>query len=167
MIMTSINKDNWECVQNRNNRRSKFKSIFMKVALTFSVMSTCAKIKVGAVIVKNNRIISTGFNGTPSGIIHCEDYFLGREVTDEEHKLFSFRYELHAEMNALSECLKSGLNPENAEMYVTHSPSSNSAKMILASGIAKVFYLHKCDDVAGIELLNDNFVPCKQIELGD
>jgi dCMP deaminase len=143
--------------------RKSLSDIFMETAINFANRSTCTRIKVGAVLVKNDRIVSTGYNGVPKGMIHCEDYFKENEYTDEKHREFSIKYELHAEQNLLAEALKNNINPEGGKVYLTLSPCGMCAKLLLATGIKEVYYLEEYDrDVSGIELLNSNNIICKK-----
>jgi dCMP deaminase len=164
--MLDINKDSFSYADNRNKRRNKMCDTFMKSAILFSNMSTCARIKVGAVLVKNSRIISTGFNGVAPGMLHCDDYFLGREVKKDEHKEFSDKFELHAEVNLLMECAKNEISPSGSTLFVTISPCNSCSKMILAAGIKEVYYLEKYDrEDNGLKLLTTNGVRCQQYYL--
>lgn len=136
------------------NRDKMLDKIFMSTALEFSKMSTCKRKNVGAILVKNKRIISTGFNGSPSKIIHCVDYFEGRTPSMEEHLEFSSRYELHAEQNVLIECMKNCINPEGADLYLTLSPCNSCVKLIIAAGIKNVYYDELYDrETSGLEVL--------------
>jgi len=122
----------------------------MKTARIFGDLSTAKRRKVGAVIVKDNRIISIGYNGMPSGWTNeCENVIDGQLVTKPEV--------LHAESNALAKLARSNESGEGAYLFVTCVPCIDCAKMIYQSGISKVFYdepyrnsdgldfLHKCD----------------------
>ena len=145
--------------------RPSIMSIFMETAKLFATRSTCKRVKVGAVLVKDGRIISTGYNGTPSGVIHCEDHFEHNEYNSNLHAEFSKKYELHAEQNVLAQALKNGVNIENSMLVQTLSPCSQCSKLILASGIKTVIYLEKYDrDVDGISFLLNNGVKCKQFD---
>jgi dCMP deaminase len=105
--------------------------------------SYCQRRQVGALIVKNNAIISDGYNGTPSGFPNvCED---GNNVT--------FPYVLHAEANAISKLTRSNNNSEGATLYVTASPCLECAKLIIQAGIKRVVYGEPYRIEDGLELL--------------
>lgn len=100
-----------------------------------SMRSTCNRLKVGSVLVKNNRIISTGYNGGISGDAHCIDE--GCYVEDN-HCLRC----LHAEENAIIQCALEGVSTKGSEIYVTHFPCIHCMKKILQAGITKIYYNH-------------------------
>ncbi|WEG14917.1 ComE operon protein 2 [Pullulanibacillus sp. KACC 23026] len=95
--------------------------------------STCARLAVGATIVRDNRIIAGGYNGSIAGGVHCIDE--GCYVVDG-HCIRT----IHAEMNALLQCAKFGVPTQNAEIYVTHFPCLQCCKAIIQAGIKKVYY---------------------------
>ena len=122
---------------------------FMDIAEKFSTLSTCGRLKVGAVITKNNRIISTGYNGVPSGLQHCCEIHKGIDFSipenNEMHKKFSAHYELHAEQNAIVEAAKNGIALNGSILYTTVEPCDYCRKLIAQSGIKNVFYRYKYD----------------------
>ena len=121
----------------------------MDIAEKFSTLSTCERLKVGAVITKNNRIISTGYNGVPSGLQHCCEIHKGIDFSipenNEMHKKFSTHYELHAEQNAIVEAAKNGIALNGSILYTTVEPCDYCRKLIAQSGIKKVYYRYKYD----------------------
>lgn len=125
------------------------KETYMKIAELFAEHSTCKRLQVGAVIVKNGRIISTGYNGVPSGMNHCCDIFKDCDLNDpdfkETHGQFSAKYELHAEQNAIIEAGKNGVNIIGADLYTTVQPCKYCRKLIIQSGIKKVYYRYPYD----------------------
>lgn len=127
---------------------------FMKMAFMVAEQSTCISKKVGAVLVKDNRVISIGYNGVPKGIIHCNEFF--KEKT-EAHSEFSHVQEVHAEMNALLYALKNGANIEGSILYCTLSPCNNCCKLLYVAGIQKIIYntLHdNALDVKSMDFFN-------------
>ena len=124
-------------------------NFFMEIAEKFSTLSTCGRLKVGAVITKNNRIISTGYNGVPSGLQHCCEIHKGIDFSIPEnndmHKQFSAQYELHAEQNAIVEAAKNGIALNGSILYTTVEPCDYCRKLIAQSGIKNVFYRYKYD----------------------
>lgn len=128
----------------------KFDRSYLKMAEVWAENSYCKRRKVGALIVKNNMIISDGYNGTPSGFENvCEDE---NGVTKP--------YVLHAEANAITKVAKSGNSSEDSTLYVTASPCLECSKLIIQAGIKRVVYkdayrLHDGPDLlkkAGIEV---------------
>jgi len=133
---------------------------FFKVAELTSKLSTCASIEVGAVLVRDKRIIATGYNGVASGKKHCKEIF--SDTFDREtHHTWSIENELHAEENLIAVCAKNGIQTKDAKLYLTVSPCITCAKIILAAGILEVNYSKEYDkDSRGIKFLKDNGVKC-------
>ncbi|RJX19029.1 MAG: cytidine deaminase [Ammonifex sp.] len=114
---------------------------FMTVAMVVSTRSTCLRRKVGALIVKDHRILATGYNGVPSGLQHCLDIGCLREIqgikSGERHELCRG---LHAEQNALLQAAVYGVGIAGATLYATHQPCVLCAKMIVQAGITRVVF---------------------------
>ena len=111
---------------------------FINIATEIASASKCVSKQVGAVIVKDGRILSTGYNGTPAGFTNCCDYWKG-EYTPEHHE-WSKTYEIHAEMNAIIWAAREGISIEGATIYVTLEPCSECSKNVIASGIKRIVY---------------------------
>ncbi len=111
----------------------------MAIAELVSSRSTCLRRHVGAVIVKDKRILSTGYNGTPAGITHCEKSGCNRKnlkvPSGERHELCRG---LHAEQNAIIQSALHGVSIKDSVLYCTHEPCSFCAKMIINAGIKEV-----------------------------
>lgn len=125
------------------SKRIPWDQYFMAQSVLISLRSTCQRLAVGAIIVRDNRIIAGGYNGSVSGDVHC---------TDQECFMIDNHCvrTIHAEMNAILQCAKLGIATANAEIYVTHFPCLQCTKMLLQAGIKKIYYLHdyKNDDYA-------------------
>ena len=116
---------------------------YLRMARIWAENSYCERRKVGALIVKDKMIISDGYNGTPAGFENvCED---------ENH--LTKPYVLHAEANAITKIARSGNNSEGATLYVTDAPCIVCSKLIIQSGIKKVFYARQYRLTDGIDLL--------------
>ena len=114
--------------------KEKFVHAYMDVAERFSELSTAKKLQVGCVIVKDNRIISIGYNGTPSGWDNvCEEHLVD-DVWKTKPEV------IHAEMNALMKLARSSESGEGASLFVTHFPCIECAKCIYQAGISVVYY---------------------------
>ena len=113
---------------------------FINIAKEIASASKCVSKQVGAVIVKDGRILSTGYNGTPAGYKNCRDYW-DDEYTKEHHD-WSKTYEIHAEMNAIIWAARKGISIEGATIYVTLEPCSECSKNLIASGIVRIVYLN-------------------------
>lgn len=139
---------------------------FLEIAELFAEHSTCRKRQVGAVLVKNRRIISCGYNGTPSGMPHCDSFFHTEEdckcLGGSGHSLhheFSAKYELHAEQNCIAFAAKSGsCIDDSCILYVTTAPCSDCAKLIVAAGIKKVVYKEHYKNSDGVDFLKEAHV---------
>lgn len=111
---------------------------FINIAHEIASASKCVSKHVGAVIVKEGRILSTGYNGTPSGYENCCDHWKG-EYTSQHHE-WSKTYEIHAEMNAIIWAARKGISIEGATIYVTLEPCAECSKNLIAAGIKRVIY---------------------------
>jgi len=132
---------------------NKHDYLFMDIAKRYSQMSYANKKKVGAVIVKNNSIISSGYNCTPIGFPdNCED------INGN-----TYWYVLHAEANAITNMCRNRQTCTNSTLYITMSPCKECSKLILQSGISKVVYKEKYKDVSGLNFLGNNNVKCIQM----
>jgi dCMP deaminase len=117
--------------------------IYSNLAVDVSLLSKCVKYKVGTVIVKNNKIISTGTNGTSKGNINCCDCFTQEQMQIDEyrkkHTMFAELYEIHSEMNAILNAKPDELN--NAVLYCSMIPCFNCLKHIIHVGIKEIYYV--------------------------
>ena len=135
----------------------------MTVAETFAKLSHCERAKVGAIIVKSDRIISIGYNGMPAGYDNCcEDtmYHIQLGTTTE----ISRPEVLHAEANAILKVAKSTNNCKDATLYLTHSPCKDCSKLVLQSGIKRLVFLEAYKDTSGIDFLKNAGLDVVQIE---
>lgn len=139
--------------------RISWEQYFMAQSHLLALRSTCTRLMVGATIVRENRIIAGGYNGSVAGEDHCTEQ--GCYVVDN-HCIRT----IHAEMNALLQCSKFGVSTVGAEIYVTHFPCVHCAKAIIQSGIKAVYYAtdYKNHEYA-IELFKKSNIVVKQVEL--
>ncbi len=139
----------------------------MKVAETYSTLSTATRLKVGAIVVKDDRIISIGYNGMPSGWDNnCEDEIGDvRGINDNliEIRLKSKPEVLHAETNAIAKLARSTESGLGATMFITHAPCLDCAKLIYQSGISKVYYRNTYRESFGIDFLEKSNIDVEQI----
>ena len=137
--------------------KSKFIDAYMDVAERFAQLSHAKRLQVGAIIVKDDRIISIGYNGMPTGWDNCcEDVIredeVGFQVTKTKAEV------LHAETNAIAKLAKSGESGLGATMFVTHAPCIDCAKLVYQSGITTVYYKNEYRSTQGLEFLNKSGV---------
>jgi dCMP deaminase len=121
-------------MQNSASKRKSWDDYFMDIAKMVATMSTCDRARVGAVIVRDNRILATGYNDTLPGEPNCED--VGHLMVDDEH----CQRTIHAARNAIAQCYQMGLNPKGATIYVTHSPCLICRRLIDEACIDRIVY---------------------------
>jgi dCMP deaminase len=116
----------------------------MKVAQIYASLSTAIRLKVGAIVVKDNRVLSIGYNGMPSGWDNNCEEVIG-QVLDDNGRIVETRLKtkpevIHAEANAIAKLAKSTDSGDGADMFLTHAPCIDCAKQIFTSGIKKVYF---------------------------
>lgn len=137
---------------------------YMQTAKIFAECSTARRLHVGAIVVKDDRIISIGYNGMPSGWDNnCEDEI--RWPTGEVRFLETKPEVLHAESNAISKLARSSESGDGATMFITHSPCLDCAKLIYQSGIKSVYYGNQYRSTEGIEFLRKCKIDIEQINV--
>lgn len=168
--------------------KEKFKKAYMKTAKIFAELSHAKRLHVGAIVVKNDRIISIGYNGMPAGWDNNCEYkewmldaggWLSPEEIQEQWPYTEFnedaeeeyRYKLktkpevlHAESNAIAKLAKSNDSGDGADIFITHSPCIECAKLIYQSGIRRVFYGQAYRSNEGIEFLKRSGVKIEQMD---
>ncbi len=115
--------------------RPSWDEYFIKIAIAVAERSTCNRAHVGAVLVKDKRILTTGFNGSPSGLPHCDEV---GHLLIEDHCVRT----IHAETNAIIQAALHGVSTKDATCYVTHFPCINCAKTLINAGVTRVVYLN-------------------------
>ncbi|RJX29252.1 MAG: cytidine deaminase [Dethiobacter sp.] len=120
-------------------KRPSWDSYFLEIASVIAGRSTCLRRKVGAILVKDKRLLTTGYNGAPAGLKHCLEIGCLRQVKNipsgERHELCRG---LHAEQNAIIQAALHGVSIKGADLYCTHHPCSLCSKMLINSGVEKV-----------------------------
>jgi dCMP deaminase len=141
--------------------KSKFVTLYADIALRVAELSWARRLKVGAIVVRDDRIISIGYNGMPAGWDNnCEDQILN--VDDGSYQLKTKPEVLHAESNAIAKLAKSSESGLGADLFVTHSPCLDCAKLIYQSGIGRVFYHSAYRSDAGIQFLKQSNIQVTQ-----
>lgn len=144
--------------------KDKMVRAYMQTAKTFAECSTARRLHVGAIVVKDDRIISIGYNGMPSGWDNnCEDEI--RWPNGEIRFLETKPEVLHAESNAISKLARSSESGDSATMFITHSPCLDCAKLIYQSGITKVYYGQQYRSTDGINFLKKCNIELEQIDV--
>ncbi len=140
-------------------KRIPWDQYFMLQAVLLSLRSTCTRLSVGAILVRDQRMIAGGYNGSVSGDKHCIDD--GCYMVDG-HCLRT----IHAEMNAVLQCAKFGIPTDGAELNVTDFPCLQCTKMLLQAGVKKIHYLRNYNnDSYALELLKLKEVALEQVKL--
>lgn len=142
----------------------------MQTAMTFAELSHARRLHVGAIVVKDDRIISIGYNGMPAGWDNdCEEkiYKIDGYLVDDEgcYELHTKSEVLHAEANAITKLAKSAESGQGADIFITHAPCIQCAKLIYQSGIKKVYFGKAYRDTAGIEFLEKCNVPVENLNV--
>lgn len=134
-------------------QRPSWDGYFLALAMVAATRSTCVRRHVGAVFVLENRILATGYNGSPAGTRHCTDIGCLRQrlgiQSGERHEICRGS---HAEMNALAQAASSGTSVRGCAVYCTHEPCSICSKLLINAGCARVVYLHSYPDTLSREL---------------
>jgi dCMP deaminase len=131
--------------------KQKWIDAFMDTAERFAQLSSAKRLQVGAVVVKDNRIISIGYNGMPSGWDNtCEEQVWTK---DGDYTLKTKDEVIHAEANAISKLAKSGDSGDGADLFCTHAPCIHCAKIIYGAGVRKVYYRNSYRDELGLQFL--------------
>jgi len=132
--------------------KEKFVNFYFEIARHTAKLSYAKRLQVGAVIVKDNNIISFGYNGTPSGWDNsCEE-----EIYEEDgfHITLKTKPEvIHAEANAITKLAKEGNNSKGSDLFVTHAPCTECAKLIIQAGIKRVYWSEQYRSKEGLDLL--------------
>ena len=150
--------------------KQKFIDAYMDVAERFAQLSSAVRLQVGTIVVKDDRIISIGYNGMPAGWDNvCEEkvYWIDGSLVDDAgyYDLKTKPEVLHAESNAVAKLAKSSESGNGATIFVTHAPCIDCAKLIYQSGINTVYYRTAYRDTSGVDFLAKSDV--EVIKIGD
>ena len=145
---------NPEAMIGTESKTERYDKAYLRMAATWAQLSHCSRKKVGALIVRDGRIISDGYNGTPAGFDNC---------CENEHGETHW-YVLHAEANAILKVARSTNDCSDATLYLTLSPCKDCSKLVLQAGINRVVYMHNYKDTTGIDFLRSAGVEIVKIE---
>ena len=135
--------------------KQKFIDAYMDVAERFAQLSSAKRLNVGAIVVKDDRIVSIGYNGMPSGWDNvCEEEVITEYESYTDSVLVTKPEVLHAESNAIAKLARSSESGEGADIFITHAPCIECAKLIYQSGISTVYYKNDYRSTQGIDFLN-------------
>ncbi len=149
----------------KGRKRPGWDEYFMQVAEVVSCRSTCVRRNIGAVIVKDKRILATGYNGAPSGLEHCIDVgCLRAQLGIPSGKRHEICRGLHAEQNALIQAAKYGIPVQGSTIYSTTEPCSLCAKMLINAGICRIVYREPYPDELSRRLLGASEVAVEHFQ---
>ena len=136
--------------------RPSWDQYFMEIAHLVAKRSTCLRRQVGAVLVRNKHILSTGYNGAPSGLAHCLDVGCLREKlgipSGQQQEICRG---IHAEQNAIIQAALHGVSTEGATLYCTNQPCAQCAKMLINAGVRQIVYEGDYPDELALQLLEE------------
>ena len=137
--------------------------VYIGTAMLMSNISHCVQHKSGAVLVKENRILAQGVNGTPQGMINCDELFDAMKFNADKHEVFSNQWEITAEMNCLMTCSRHGIESRNSQLYCTFIPKMEDLKYFSIVGIKGIYYIN--DDLITEEQKNYIYDSCKRLNI--
>ena len=141
--------------------RPSWDQYFIDITHLVATRSTCMRRHVGALLVKNRNILATGYNGTPSGIRHCEETGCLRErlkvPSGERHELCRG---LHAEQNAIIQAARHGINIDGSTLYCTTMPCIICTKMLINAGISRIVFEGGYSDELAQEMVAESGIEC-------
>ncbi|HZK54611.1 MAG TPA: dCMP deaminase family protein [Desulfosporosinus sp.] len=147
-------------------QRPSWDSYFMQLAFVVAGRSTCLRRQVGAVLVKEKQILSTGYNGSPSGLLHCDEVGCMRQSLNvPSGERLEICRAVHAEQNALVQAAKHGVAIAGADLYTTLQPCVQCTKMIINAGIRRVVYTQAYPDQLAGEMSKEAGLELIQLDL--
>ena len=158
-------QNNPELEEPTGDRRPSWDKYFMELTHVVAKRSTCLRRKVGAIIVRNKRVLTTGYNGAPSGLPHCSETGCLREQRNvpsgQRHELCRG---LHAEQNAIIQAAQHGTSIKGATLYCTHQPCILCSKMIINAGLERIVFKGAYPDELAQQMLKEADIELEQID---
>ena len=148
-----------------SEQRPSWPEYFMTITAQVAERSTCPRAKVGAVIVRDKNILATGYNGAPAGLPHCSEVgclIYSSQTPSGEREENCYRT-IHAEINAIAQAAKNGAGIAGADIYVTHTPCIHCLKVLINTGVRRVYYEREYKRHTLDELLGHSGVALEQI----
>lgn len=148
------------------SQRPSWDEYFMKLAHEVATRTTCLRRAVGAVIVKDRRILATGYNGVPTKLKHCDEVgCLRQQLGTPSGQRHEICRGLHAEQNAIIQAARYGINITDASIYITTQPCVVCAKMLINAGITEIVYANPYDDELAMALLHEANIALRVFEM--
>jgi len=148
------------------NERPSWDQYFLTITRQVAERSTCNRAKVGAVIVRDKNILASGYNGAPAGLPHCTEVgcliYQSKTPTGETEE--NCYRTIHAEINAIAQAAKNGVSIRDADIYVTHTPCIHCLKVLINTGIKRIFYEKEYKLHTVSELLTSTAVTLEKID---
>lgn len=149
--------------------RPDWDTYFLRIAQLVAQRSTCLRRQVGAAIVRDNRLLATGYNGAPNNVAHC--FQLPGGCLREARKIPSGERQelcrgLHAEQNAILQAAAFGVSLKGGDCYCTHQPCITCAKMLINAGIKRVVFLGDYPDELSLEMLKEAKITLERLDIG-
>lgn len=147
-------------------QRPSWEEYFMEITKMVAMRSTCLRRKVGAILVKDKRILATGYNGAPAGLKHCEEVGCKRaESNIPSGKMHELCRGLHAEQNAIIQAAYHGISIKGATLYCTNKPCIICTKMIINAGIKEVLYLEGYNDSMSDDMFQEAGIMVRRLDV--
>jgi len=151
------------------SQRPDWDTYFLRIALLVAQRSTCLRRQVGAVIVRDNRVLETGYNCAPNNVPHCFQ-LPGGCLRESQNIPSGQRQELcrglHAEQNAILQAAAFGVSLKGGDCYCTHQPCVTCAKMLINAGIKRVVFMGDYPDELSVEMLKEGKIMLERLEIG-
>lgn len=148
--------------------RPTWDEYFMAIVDDVATRSTCCRRKVGAILVKDKRVIATGYNGGPTGLAHCLDIGCLRQKlgipSGQQHELCRG---VHAEQNAIIQAARYGVHTDGSVLYCTTQPCAQCTKMLLNAGVKEIVFRDGYPDGLALDLLNESKIAFRKIGAED
>ena len=149
-----------------NDTRPTWDEYFLRIARVIAGRSTCLRREVGSLIVKDKRILTTGYNGAPRGLAHCFDVgCLRNEAGAESGTSHELCRGLHAEQNAIIQAALHGVSIDGGVMYSTHQPCVLCTKMLINAGLWAIYYIEPYPDPLAVKILEEAGVMSEKMSL--
>lgn len=150
----------------KTGKRPSWEEYFMGITKMVALRSTCMRRNVGAILVKNKRILATGYNGAPAGLKHCEEVGCLRSDSNiPSGKMHELCRGLHAEQNAIIQAAYHGISIYGSTLYCTNKPCVICTKMIINAGIKEIIYGEGYDDPMSDKMLEEAGIKVRKLEL--
>lgn len=167
MLETGCMEPN-KILADHSTERPDWDTYFLRITQLVAQRSTCMRRQVGAVIVRDNRLLATGYNGAPNNVPHC--FQLPGGCLREQQKIPSGQRQelcrgLHAEQNAILQAAAFGVSLKGSDLYCTHQPCVTCAKMLINAGIKRVVFLGDYPDELSLQMLKEGKVTLERIEI--